>query len=67
MNPDALVDIPAIRHLWPELPAGTIRRWASTGMVDRRGQDCRGRTLYRLGDVLDMRAGVCDLTGRVWS
>lgn len=62
MNPEAVIDIPAIRHLMPDLPAGTVRWWASLGLLDPRGTDQRGRRLYRLGDVICLRAGVCALT-----
>lgn len=33
------------------LATGTIRQWASTGQVERRGKDPRGRTLYDLAEV----------------
>lgn len=60
MNPDAVVDIPAIRHLYPDLPASTIRWWAAQGWIDPRGSNGRGgRRLYRLGDVVCMRKGWC--------
>lgn len=32
-------------------PAGTIRRWASQGLLERKGADARGRALYDLADV----------------
>jgi hypothetical protein len=51
MNPDAVVDIPAIRHMYPEVPAETIWAWVSRGKVRREGIDRQGRALYRLGDV----------------
>lgn len=53
---DAPVDVPAARLAFPDLPPdGTLRRLAHTGHLTRRGRDHRGRTLYRLGDLLDLR------------
>ncbi len=56
INPDALVDIPALRTMWPTLAASTIRRWAHEGKLPRHGRDRRGRTLYRVSDVDDLMA-----------
>lgn len=35
------------------IAAGTIRQWASNGLITRHGKDERGRTLY---DVLEVGA-----------
>lgn len=56
MNEDAMLDIAALRVAYPDVPASTIRRWASEGRLDRQGADRQGRTLYRLGDVMDLAA-----------
>lgn len=34
-------------------PESTIRRWAAQGRIIAHGTDERGRSLYRIGDVLD--------------
>lgn len=39
----------------PVIPAGTIRRWASEGLIERVGRDSAGRTLYRHGQVAAVR------------
>lgn len=39
------------------VPAGSIRGWASKGLVRKRGQDARGRQLYDVDDVLACRDG----------
>lgn len=42
-----------------EIPAGTVRGWASQGKVRKRGKDSSGRQLYDVGDTLATReAGV---------
>jgi hypothetical protein len=38
-----------------DVPVGTIGRWASSGRLERRGKDARGRTLYRLEDIERLR------------
>ena len=45
-----LVDAQAASaHL--DVPVGTIGYWASSGQLERRGKDARGRTVYRLEDI----------------
>ena len=39
----------------PPIPPGTIRRWASEGLIDRVGRDSAGRTLYRVGQIAAVR------------
>lgn len=34
-----------------DVPQGTVRSWASHGVLPRSGKDDRGRTLYALADV----------------
>jgi hypothetical protein len=51
---EALTDIAALRVRFPSVPAGTFGQWASKGRLERRGKDHRGRTLYRVGDVVDL-------------
>lgn len=45
-----IVDGPAIAYKL-KVPEGTIRRWASTGLIARHGRDARGRTLYDYDEV----------------
>ncbi len=59
-NMDALVDIPAIRAYFPDVPASTIRWWATNGDLPRAGRDHRRRTLYRIGDVVKLAARRAD-------
>jgi hypothetical protein len=51
---NAVLDIPSILVVYPELAASTVRRWAHEGRLEQRGTDGRGRRLYRLGDVADI-------------
>lgn len=37
----------------PDITAERIRQWAKRGRIPRRGRDPDGRTLYRLGDVIE--------------
>ncbi|HEY2086474.1 MAG TPA: MerR family transcriptional regulator [Mycobacterium sp.] len=46
-----LLDAPAIEAV-TGVPAGTIRNWASDGVLTRHGPDQRGRVLYDLDDVV---------------
>jgi hypothetical protein len=32
-------------------PKSTIRRWGKDGLIKKRGEDAKGRTLYDLGEV----------------
>ena len=49
--PDQLVTIEDAWMIYPEVPKGTWRRWVSEGDLPRKGQDERGRALYRVGDM----------------
>ena len=50
---DALVDWPAVRTKFPDIPDSTIRVWANRGEITVRGFDGKGRALYRWGDLRD--------------
>ena len=46
----------AVTRLGESVKANTITQWAVRGRLERRGQDDRGRPLFRVGDVLDLLA-----------
>ncbi|GAA1164296.1 DNA-binding transcriptional MerR regulator [Kitasatospora gansuensis] len=45
---------------------GTIRSWASRGLLDRAGLDGRGHPLYRQLDVARAEAATRDHAGRTF-
>lgn len=52
-----LLDGPAIaadltKELDREIKASTVRQWASRRLIERRGRDAQGRTLYDYDEVL---------------
>jgi hypothetical protein len=50
---DALLSAPDMAdYLAGDITADTIRQWASRGHI-RRHKDDHGRTVYRVGDILD--------------
>ncbi len=54
---ERLVDV-FLRHgttdrIRKRVPAGSVRGWASKGLIEPRGLNEQGSPLYRLGDVLD--------------
>lgn len=51
-HPDAIVTIEEARTVWPDVPAGTWRSWASRGeLPDAVAWDVRGVPQYRVGDL----------------
>ncbi|MGI5153614.1 hypothetical protein [Microbispora sp. CA-102843] len=48
----------AVTNLGRPVTPERIRQWAHRGCLLARGRDARGRPLYRVGDVLDLAAGV---------
>lgn len=54
-----ILDGPAIAHALGLHP-GTIRNWASAGLLQRRGMDTHGRTLYDVDEVQALADGVSD-------
>lgn len=59
MSDRLILDGPAIARALGLHP-GTIRNWASAGVLPRRGVDARGRTLYDLDEVQALADGVSD-------
>lgn len=51
---DAELSAADIEHLW-RIPASTIRKWASRGLLEKRCA-ADGSPTYRFGDVLDCQA-----------
>lgn len=52
VQPDAIVTLDEARMVWPDVPAGTWRKWASRGELPNPvAWDVRARAQYRVGDL----------------